>query len=216
MTEIALLDFDGSIVNSLPLWSENCKTVARDQFGVCLPDEVVTHRIFHDLALIAEFGVPIAPYVDAVIQAMERDKRLVTLHYGMDQTLRELKAMGTKLAIITSSKDSWALPILQSTVPDISFEMILTRDENMRKGLRTKPAPDGLLYVLQALHIQPQQALMVGDSNADVLAGRSAGVATCVFYPDENKPFYTESTIANFQSTYVIHSAHELLDLVKL
>lgn len=39
-----------------------------------------------------------------------------------------------------------------------------------------KPAPDALLLALDQLQIEPRDTLMVGDSSADVLAARAAGI----------------------------------------
>ena len=46
-------------------------------------------------------------------------------------------------------------------------------------GLALKPAPDALIAALHALRCLPHQALMVGDTPADILAGKAAGVQTC-------------------------------------
>jgi phosphoglycolate phosphatase len=46
-------------------------------------------------------------------------------------------------------------------------------------GMPCKPAPDVLLAALAALHAVPADCLFVGDSPADMEAGRRAGVRTC-------------------------------------
>ena len=46
-------------------------------------------------------------------------------------------------------------------------------------GIPYKPAPDVLLTAMAALGARPEECLMVGDSTADVAAGRAAGVKTC-------------------------------------
>jgi phosphoglycolate phosphatase len=46
-------------------------------------------------------------------------------------------------------------------------------------GFPSKPAPDVILRALEALGTQPEECLFVGDSPADMQAGRRAGVATC-------------------------------------
>jgi HAD superfamily hydrolase (TIGR01509 family) len=46
-------------------------------------------------------------------------------------------------------------------------------------GMPFKPAPDVLLAALAALHAAPADCLFVGDSPADMEAGRRAGVRTC-------------------------------------
>ncbi|HEX3747199.1 MAG TPA: HAD-IA family hydrolase [Bryobacteraceae bacterium] len=46
-------------------------------------------------------------------------------------------------------------------------------------GIPYKPAPDVLQAAMAALGAHPEECLMVGDSVADVAAGRAAGVKTC-------------------------------------
>ena len=46
-------------------------------------------------------------------------------------------------------------------------------------GIPYKPAPDVLLAAMAALGAKPEECLMVGDSTADMAAGRAAGVKTC-------------------------------------
>ncbi len=46
-------------------------------------------------------------------------------------------------------------------------------------GFPCKPAPDVILASLAALGAKPEECLMVGDSPADMEAGKRAGVKTC-------------------------------------
>jgi len=46
-------------------------------------------------------------------------------------------------------------------------------------GIPYKPAPDVLQAAMAALDARPEDCLMVGDSVADMAAGRAAGVKTC-------------------------------------
>jgi 2-phosphoglycolate phosphatase len=46
-------------------------------------------------------------------------------------------------------------------------------------GFPCKPAPDVILKSLETLGASPQDCLMIGDSAADMEAGRRAGVKTC-------------------------------------
>ena len=46
-------------------------------------------------------------------------------------------------------------------------------------GFPAKPEPDVILACLKALGVPPDQCLLVGDSAADMEAGRRAGVRLC-------------------------------------
>ena len=47
-------------------------------------------------------------------------------------------------------------------------------------GFPCKPAPDVILTALAALGARPEDCLMVGDSPADIVAARAAGVKICI------------------------------------
>jgi len=46
-------------------------------------------------------------------------------------------------------------------------------------GFPAKPAPDVIFRSLEGLGVRPEGCLFVGDSPADMEAGRRAGVKTC-------------------------------------
>ncbi|MBV8845009.1 MAG: HAD family hydrolase [Bryobacterales bacterium] len=46
-------------------------------------------------------------------------------------------------------------------------------------GFPAKPEPDVIFHSLEALGVEPRDCLFVGDSAADMEAGRRAGVPTC-------------------------------------
>jgi phosphoglycolate phosphatase-like HAD superfamily hydrolase len=78
-------------------------------------------------------------------------------------------------------------------------------------GLRLKPAPDTILTALAALHCAPPRALMVGDTPADVLAGKAAGTKTCAV----TYGFGTREALLRCAPDHVIDSFGELVDLVR-
>jgi HAD superfamily hydrolase (TIGR01509 family) len=73
-------------------------------------------------------------------------------------------------------------------------------------GFPCKPAPDVILTALAALGAKPEECLMVGDSAADMEAGRRAGVKTCAVrygYGDADK-------MAAFSPDYWVDDLREL------
>jgi phosphoglycolate phosphatase len=73
-------------------------------------------------------------------------------------------------------------------------------------GVRPKPHPDVVLRACAALRVEPQRALMVGDTPRDVLAAHAAGAAAVlVGYSDERR-----RAAAGFGAHRVIASLLEL------
>ena len=48
-----------------------------------------------------------------------------------------------------------------------------------RDGIPNKPEPDPLLFICNQLNVDPQDSLMVGDSEMDIRCGKNAGTLTC-------------------------------------
>ncbi|EKD87080.1 MAG: hypothetical protein ACD_37C00049G0001 [uncultured bacterium] len=47
-----------------------------------------------------------------------------------------------------------------------------------------KPDPEPLLFACKKLKIKPSEAVYVGDAEGDITAGKSAGMKTILFHPD--------------------------------
>jgi len=74
-------------------------------------------------------------------------------------------------------------------------------------GIPCKPAPDVILAALSNLGAEPQDCLMVGDSPADMEAGRRAGVRTCAVRYGYGKP----QELTAWQPDFWISDLRELL-----
>ena len=73
-------------------------------------------------------------------------------------------------------------------------------------GFAYKPAPDVVLAALQALGARPEDCLFVGDSPADMEAGRRAGVKTCAVRYGYGDP----AELARWEPDYWISNPNEL------
>ncbi len=93
------------------------------------------------------------------------------LYPGVDELLPILRRMGFRLAAVTSG-DHRITEALDYTGIRPYFDIVVT-DEHV---LRPKPHPEGLRYALMHMAIDPKQAIVVGDTGADILAGQAAGV----------------------------------------
>jgi phosphoglycolate phosphatase len=74
-------------------------------------------------------------------------------------------------------------------------------------GFPSKPAPDVILHGIAALGVEPADCLMVGDSPADMVAGKRAGVKTCAV----RYGYGREEELARLEPDYWISDPRELL-----
>ncbi len=73
-------------------------------------------------------------------------------------------------------------------------------------GIPYKPAPDVLLAAMNALGASREDCLMVGDSAADMEAGKRAGIKTCAV----RYGYGREEDLARFSPDYWIDDLREL------
>jgi len=91
---------------------------------------------------------------------------------GVRETLEKLNSC--KRAVISNKKESLSKKILDGLGLLHYFDVIIGSDSTPER----KPSPVPILKVLSELHIQPGEAVIVGDSNYDVDAGKAAGITT--------------------------------------
>lgn len=69
-----------------------------------------------------------------------------------------------------------------------------------------KPDPSALLHLVEKHGMSKDMALMVGDRDIDLQAGRNAGIHTCLFHPNP--------TAASPYADFVISDLRQLLELI--
>ncbi|HEY7396130.1 MAG TPA: HAD-IA family hydrolase [Gemmatimonadaceae bacterium] len=100
--------------------------------------------------------------------------RLVRCYDGVLDTVRELHGRGHQLGIVTSKSEYLALRGLAHVGLARYMDTIVGCDASTRH----KPDPEPVRIALHRLGCAPEDAIFVGDSVHDVLAGNAAGVRT--------------------------------------
>jgi phosphoglycolate phosphatase-like HAD superfamily hydrolase len=88
--------------------------------------------------------------------------------------LRTLSEAGLRLAAITSRSRRTSVHTIEQAGLAGYLDLILSAED----ATAIKPDPAPLLLALEHLDVSPAATLMVGDTDADILAGRAAGVRT--------------------------------------
>ncbi len=91
---------------------------------------------------------------------------------GVVETLQRLD--GYRKAVISNKREALSRRLLEELGMASYFDHILGSDSTPRK----KPSPQPVIEVLRREALTPAEAVMVGDSNLDIEAGRAAGVTT--------------------------------------
>ena len=177
-----IFDLDGTLVDSTPShvssWLEACELAGLPR----VPRELVEGlmgRTSHDIA--AEILRAVGRDRSLARELAELKDRLFAEKYakrvplieGAREVLRELKAVGIKVCVVSSNPRELILRVLRATGLSSYVDAVVGQDE-VERG---KPDPAPILLALARLSARPNEAAVVGDSVYDVLAAKRAGVA---------------------------------------
>ena len=213
MTTTILCDLDGTLVDSrrdiVMAFQHAWRTVIG---GIPRSATAITEHIGKPLAeMLNELGGILSPTQLNTFLTVYRHTytqqgaRLAQLYPGVIRTLQALSAFS--LGVVTTKEQEQAEMVLRRLALIRFFQHV----QGGSPGLHLKPAPDTILAALTALHCAPPRALMVGDTAADVLAGKAAGTMTCAV----TYGFGAREALLQCAPDHVIESFGELVDLVR-
>jgi phosphoglycolate phosphatase len=179
--DLLIFDLDGTLVDSR-LDLANSVNFTRIQLGLApVPNELIYTYVgdgafvLLQRALGPEFSEPeIRKAVERFIGHYKQHLLDNTVLYpGVAEALGQLE--GRTLAVLTNKPVGPSLTILRGLGILERFLYVYGGDSFEQK----KPAPVGVLKLLEDTGTTPRRALMVGDSRNDVLTGRNARILTC-------------------------------------
>ncbi len=93
---------------------------------------------------------------------------------GIRELLAELKERGILMAVNSNKPHERTVEVVEEIFGKGTFDMLVGQcDERARK-----PAPDGVLYIMDKLQLTSDEVIYLGDTCVDMQTGKSAGVFT--------------------------------------
>jgi pyrophosphatase PpaX len=178
MIKAIIFDFDGTLANTLPVCFYAFKKVFKE-FDDKDPSTEEIKAMFgpSETGIIRENLTHInkEQAIELYYKAYtEQHQALVKPNDEMDELLENLKNRGIKLGVVTG-KGKRSLDIsLKALQMDGLFDVIITGDD----VVNPKPHPEGVIKALNLLGIEKEDAMFLGDSDADIQAGKQANVYT--------------------------------------
>lgn len=174
-----IFDLDGTLADTLPLIYEAFDAALRPTLGRRMADAEVRalfgppdNYIIRSMVPQSESDAAFGRYVETY----EREhRRLVKAFHGMDEVIRQAAAAGIQLGVVTGKSRQTAIYTLEALGIFPIFGALYAGDDVERQ----KPDPEAVIKILRDLgHDPAAPGAFVGDSAADVAAGRAAGLTT--------------------------------------
>ncbi|SEQ85353.1 haloacid dehalogenase superfamily, subfamily IA, variant 3 with third motif having DD or ED/haloacid dehalogenase superfamily, subfamily IA, variant 1 with third motif having Dx(3-4)D or Dx(3-4)E [Faunimonas pinastri] len=193
MFKAVIFDIDGTLVDSVDLHAEAWEEAFR-RFGFSIPAEKIRGKIgkggdqllpdFLDQRLIARFGSEIQAFRTDLFARKYMDR--VHPFPGVRDLFSALRARGFRLVLASSGKEDEVKRYQEiAGITDLVDSATSSDDAE-----HSKPAPDIFQAALARNGLQPDEAVVIGDSPYDAEAATRAGIQAmgvlCGGFPEED------------------------------
>ena len=186
-------DFDGTLFDSYPHSTRALYVTAR-HYGVDVSYDQVSRAIRHSFKRAFE----LVGLDDEQLKMFHRlrgddafEPPIVPFPHA-EAVLRALHEAGARHYLYTHSNHRMSLRYIRQFGLEQYFAGRVTPDD---PGFAMKPDPGAIRYILKHWHIDPADAVMVGDREIDVRCARDAGVDGILIDPDH----LVETTCARYR-----------------
>lgn len=203
-----IFDFDGTLADTLPVCFLAFESVFKKFDNRDVTSEEIKAMFGPSETGIIRENLKNKNYNEAIELYYEiykeRHKNIVQNNEDVNALLRLLKTKGYKLGIVTG-KARRSLDIsLDCLGLHNYFDVMITGDDVEFP----KPHPEGIFKALNYLDVLPNEAVFLGDSDADIMAGKQANVLTIGVHWLPNY----QTINFNVQPDEVYSSINELID----
>lgn len=174
-----LFDFDGTLADTLPVCFYSFQTIFKKY-----DDKTLSNKEVIEMFGPSEIGIieqnlqnkdKITQAIEDYYSCYEREhSNLVRDNEEIIHMIEHLRKRKISIGIVTGKARKSLEISLKNLFLNDFYEVAISGDD----VVNPKPHPEGINKALKVLGIPPQDILYVGDSNADIEAGKRANVET--------------------------------------
>lgn len=185
--ETVVFDLDGTLVDTAPDLTAALNAVMAREGRPLVPLDDVRHMVGRGARVLIERAMDatgqawdqatISDLVGHFIEFYDGNIAATSMPFeGAETVCRRLAAHGHKLGVCTNKPERLSLKLLDELKLRDLFPVVLGADSRPYR----KPDPRHLLDTISMLGGRPESAVMIGDSETDVLTARAANVPVIV------------------------------------
>jgi len=201
---VYLFDVDGTLMDSAPdICAAQLEVLAAHGRPAVTEEYLRRYIGRHLIGLFADLGFT-NEAMDGLIQSYR------TAYWGRRHAAtRVFPGIAEMLGSLGGRKSTATIKTSQTTRAVLEQFGLIRHFDHVQgtDGFPAKPEPDVLLASIRALDVAPESCLFVGDSAADMEAGKRAGVRTCAVKWGYGDP----QEMAKWEPDYWIDAPRQLL-----
>lgn len=211
--DLIIFDLDGTIVNSIPDLTNSINHVAVKNRMTTYREIEISKIVGSGITNLIEKAFNIKKedhnfkqYLDSFLEYYSQNHSNNShLYKNVKETLEYFNQK--KLAILSNKLNIFTKEIVKNYNINRYFDIVVGATEEMAK----KPSSEPINYILQELKIQPNAAIMVGDSEPDILAAKSAGIKSIAV----SYGYRSISQLQKHNPDFIIDEINELTEIVE-
>lgn len=170
--KLIIFDFDGTLVDSLPLWMDLHKKVLAKR-GLYPSEKEIINVSFYHTRPLKELGIiDEEKFIHEKMTLAAKTTYRAPLFDDVKEIVVKLKKRGFKIAIATSSEDKKTKKALVHTHLVDHIDYVVSGDQVTNR----KPHLESLHAILAHFDMRPSDAIFVGDALVDLEAARAADI----------------------------------------
>ena len=191
---LVIFDLDGTLIDSIAditdalnraLRPYGVKNLARDEVAGMIGEgaEKLVRKVVAKYNLALDVEEVVKSYNDNYSSHLTDN---TALYAGAIEALEDLK--DCRKALVSNKSEAFSRRILKEFGLEKHFDMVVCADTLPER----KPSPMPILYVTSTLGVRPEDTLIVGDSEIDILAGKASFIRTVALTHGYGKPGFHE------------------------
>ena len=169
-------DLGGTLLDNYQTSAKAFQHVLMHEFGITASFDDIYNalRISTEVA-IDQFASELPHFKDLYKKREVQDLKHPVLFAGAGEVLAAIVKSGNRNFMI-SHRDDHVIDILEAAGISRYFTEVVTANN----GFARKPSPDSINYLINKYQLK--QAVMIGDREIDILAGKQANIDTIYFH----------------------------------
>lgn len=217
MYKACIFDLDGTLTDTLDSLSVSVNGTLKEMGLSQITDEQVKAFVGHGVRRLLEQSLEVSgdEKFERIEEAMEIYARIfkdkctyhVAPYDGIMDMLQEFQDQGVKMAVLSNKPHLATIEIVEEFFGKDTFQDV----QGQKEGVPRKPDPTALNLIIEGLQVSKEDCLYIGDSEADMMVGKAAGIDTA----GVTWGFRTRELLARHDATYIVDKAEEIISLVK-
>lgn len=219
MYRCCIFDLDGTLVNSIYAIQKSVN-MTLEHFGM-EPISVEETKMYAgdgykklmERSLMAKGDEKLTRYEEALKLYSENFKQVclyrVEPYDGVREMLEFLRAHKVKIAVLSNKPHARAIDNVEGVFGKGYFDLVMGEQES--RGIRRKPAPDGVFFCAKELGVDRKECLYLGDTNTDMKTGQAAEVDTV----GVTWGFRDRAELEAFHPAYLADHPSQIVQIIK-